>query len=234
MIIKVMRGRRWWILRGAMKRGAICWQMPSRSAKSGAFSTSAAARDRNFCRLRKNLAHFVSAWTSRRNSAWSAVKSPRFSDAPEKIIFARSAGENLPFADASFDAVLCRVALPYMHNAQAIAEVSRVLRTGGVYLLKIHAPAFYFGMIRERAKTLSAKQIAYPLICLAGGMFRRITGRQLQNGLWRGKEVFQTRQSLRSELAKNNLRIEKELADTNLQTPSFLIVKDDVKLKVEE
>ena len=149
-----------------------------------------------------------------------------FSDEPEKIRFARSAGENLPFADASFDAVLCRVALPYMHNARAIAEVARVLRTGGVYLLKIHAPAFYFGMIRERAKTLSAKQLAYPLICLAGGTFRRVTGRQLQNGLWRGKEVFQTRESLRGELTKNNLRIERELADTNAQTPSFLIVKD--------
>ena len=150
----------------------------------------------------------------------------RVADAPEKIKFVRSAGENLPFADASFDVVLCRVALPYMHNARAIAEVGRVLRGGGVYLLKIHAPAFYFGMIRKRAKTLSAKQLAYPLICLAGGTFRRITGRQLQNGLWRGKEVFQTRRSLHDDLAKNNLRIESELADTNQQTPSFLIVKD--------
>ena len=148
-----------------------------------------------------------------------------FADEPEKLNFARSAGENLPFADASFDAVLCRVALPYMHNARAIAEVARVLRSGGVYLLKIHAPAFYFGMIRERAKTFNAKQVAYPLICLAGGAIHRVTGKQMQTGIWRGKEVFQTRKSLETELARNGLRIERELADTNSQTPSFLIEK---------
>ncbi len=144
----------------------------------------------------------------------------------EKTSFARSKGEELPFADESFDVVLCRVALPYMNNRQTIAEIARILKPNGVFLLKIHAPAFYLGMIRERLPKLSLKQIAYPLICLMGGTFHLLTGRQLQKGFWQGKEVFQTRGFLRRECEKNGLRIERELADTNIQTPSFVIIKN--------
>jgi ubiquinone/menaquinone biosynthesis C-methylase UbiE len=140
--------------------------------------------------------------------------------------FARSKGEELPFADESFDVVLCRVALPYMNNRQTIAEIARILKPKGVFLLKIHAPPFYLVMIRERLPKLSVKQLAYPLICLTGSVWHLLTGRQLQNGFWKGKEVFQTRGFLRRECEKNNLRIERELPDTNIQTPSFVIVKN--------
>jgi len=143
----------------------------------------------------------------------------------KRAAFVRSRGETLPFADASFDVVLCRVALPYMNNRQAIAEIARVLKPGGVLLLKTHAPAFYFGMIRERLKLLSARQIAYPLICLAASCWHLLTGRQLQKGFWKGKEIFQTRAFLEKEFAKNNLQIKGFLADDNAQTPSFVVVK---------
>lgn len=144
----------------------------------------------------------------------------------ERTDFARSKGEELPFADKSFDVILCRVALPYMNNRQTIAEIARILKPNGVFLLKIHAPAFYLGMIRERLPKLSLKQIAYPLICLTGGTFHLLTGKQLQKGFWQGKEVFQTRGFLRRECEKNGLSIKRELADTNIQTPSFVIIKN--------
>ncbi len=147
-------------------------------------------------------------------------------DSSQKVAFVRTNGARLPFADESFDVVLCQVALPYMNNRQTIAEVARILRPQGVFLLKIHAPAFYFGMIGERLKTLNLKQIAYPLICLAGSFWHSLTGKQLEKGFWRGKEVFQTRAFLKNEFSKNNLRIERELADTNKQTPSFYIVRN--------
>ena len=142
-----------------------------------------------------------------------------------RMAFVRSPGEDLPFADESFDVVLCRIALPYMNNRRALAEVARVMRPGGVFLLKTHAPPFYFGMIRRRLKTLSAKQIAYPLICLASGTFHLLTGRQLQKGFWRGKEVFQTEGFIRRECARNGLEVTGFLADTNPETPSFVIKK---------
>ena len=146
-------------------------------------------------------------------------------DLKNRTAFVRSVGEQMPFADASFDVVLCRVALPYMDNRQTIAEVARVLKPNGIFLLKIHAPAFYFSLLKSRVKTLNPKQIAYPLICLAGSCWHQLTGKQLTQGFWAGKEIFQTDAFLRSECAKNDLRIEHELPDTNRQTPSFYIVK---------
>lgn len=143
-----------------------------------------------------------------------------------RFAFVRSFGEKLPFAGESFDVVLCRVALPYMNNRETIAEIARVMRSGGVFFLKTHAPAFYFGMIRQRIKTLNPKQIAYPLICLAGGAFHSLTGRQLLDGFWKGKEVFQTRRFIEKECARNNLSVEGFLSDTNPETPSFVIVKN--------
>lgn len=134
-------------------------------------------------------------------------------------------GEDLPFEDESFDVVICRVALPYMENRKAIAEMARVMRPHGKLFLKTHAPAFYFGMLRERIKLLNPKQLAYPLICLTGGTLNLLTGKQPQGGIWNGKEVFQTRGFLEQEFKKNKLRIVRELVDSNSQTPSYLIEK---------
>lgn len=143
----------------------------------------------------------------------------------ERVNFVRAAGEVLPFADKSFDAVLCRVSIPYMNNKMAIAEVARVLKKDGVYLLKTHAPPFYFQMIKERVKTLNPKQVAYPVICLTAGIWHSATGKQLENGIWRGKEIYQTRAFLEKEFSENGMKIEKELADTNPQSPSYFVVK---------
>lgn len=85
---------------------------------------------------------------------------------------------------------------------------------------------FYFGMLPRRAKTLNPKQIAYPLICMANGIWHSITGNQLQEGFWEGKEVFQTKRFLEKEFAKQNMKIEGTLPDDNVQSPSFLIRKN--------
>ena len=143
-----------------------------------------------------------------------------------RTAFVRATGERMPFADTSFEVVLCRVALPYMHNRRTFSEVARVLKPNGVFLLKTHAPAFYFALLKDRLKTLRPKQIAYPLICLAGGLWHQTTGRQMMKGFWAGKEVYQTKRFVERECAANNLRVERELADTNAQTPSFVIVKN--------
>jgi ubiquinone/menaquinone biosynthesis C-methylase UbiE len=143
----------------------------------------------------------------------------------EKAAFVRSRGEDLPFADASFEVVLCRVSLPYMDNRRTLAEISRVLRRGGVLLLKTHTPGFYVEMIFERLKTRSLRQVVYPLICLIASGWHLFTGRQLQKGFWQGKEIFQTRSFLEKEFAKNNLKIKGFLTDNNPRTPSFIVVK---------
>ena len=143
----------------------------------------------------------------------------------KRVVFVRACGEKLPFADGSFDLLLCRLALPYMDNREAIAEFARVLRPEGVVLLKTHAPAFYFGMLQRRWKKFSLRQIAYPLICLAGGAWHLVSGRQPRDGFWKGKEVFQTKGFLEREFSKNNLSLKSHLPDTNVQTPSFVVEK---------
>ncbi len=140
-------------------------------------------------------------------------------------VFLRGIGEELPFADESFDVVICWVALPYMDNHQALSEMARVLRPNGKFFLKIHAPLFYWGMIKERAKTLNPKQLAYPLICLTGGTISRIRGKHPSGNFWKGKEIYQTRKSLSVALEKRGLKIVKELPGSNDGTPSFLIEK---------
>ena len=143
----------------------------------------------------------------------------------DRTAFARSTGENLPFAKESFDIVICRLALPYMDNNAALSEFARVLQPKGAILLKIHAPSFYFAMIQERAKTLSLRLLAYPLICLANGFLYHITEKQPSGKFWQGKEVYQTRKLLEKRLQKLGMRIEGELPDTNIQAPSFIIRK---------
>lgn len=139
--------------------------------------------------------------------------------------FVRSRGERLPFADESFDVVLCRVALPYMDNRKTISEISRVLRPQGKFFLKTHAPLFYFGMMKKRFSSFNAKQMAYPVICLTAGALNLLTGKHPAGKFWQGKEVFQTDGFLKREFAKNGLRLIKEMADSNLESKSFLIEK---------
>ena len=55
-----------------------------------------------------------------------------------RVRFVRAAGEALPFAAASFDLVVSRVALPYMDLPVALAEMRRVLRAGGRLWLALH------------------------------------------------------------------------------------------------
>ena len=54
------------------------------------------------------------------------------------IHFVCAKGESLPFDNATFDLVVCRIALPYMHFSTAISEMARVLRTGGDIWLVFH------------------------------------------------------------------------------------------------
>lgn len=144
----------------------------------------------------------------------------------ENIAFARSMGEDLPFADESFDVILCRIAITLMNNQKAIAEVSRILRPGGVFLLKTHSPQFYLGMIKQRFSSLSPRQLAYPLISLAGGTFQMITGKYPAIDFWKGREVFQTKRTLERELRKHSMEIKRLMPDTNTEAPSYYIVKN--------
>jgi hypothetical protein len=130
--------------------------------------------------------------------------------------FTRSLCEHLPFADGSFDVVCARRLAVYGSTADDCGN-RQSSATGRSFSVKNSRAAFYLGMIRQRWKSFSPKQIAYPLICLAGGTWHLLTGKQLRDGFWKGKEVYQTRGFLEREFEKNNLRIVGFLSDTNVE-----------------
>lgn len=142
-----------------------------------------------------------------------------------RVRFIYGTAEALPFESASFDLVQCGLALPYMDNARAIDEIGRVLRPGGVLLLKIHHARYYLrdlwrGLLSGRLLTM-----VHASRVLAVGAIYHLTGRQTDTRLL-GNETFQTRWLLRRELSRRGLYIERERIDSNRRTPAFVISKE--------
>ena len=141
-----------------------------------------------------------------------------------QIAFMRATAEALPFADASFEAVICRLALPYMDNRLALSEMSRVLAPGGVLLLKIHHARYYWGKWRAAVRQANWLSAIHAVRVLIAGTIYGVRGRQVKTKLI-SRETFQTRRMLERELSNLKLEIVGELRDTNPATPSFCISK---------
>jgi ubiquinone/menaquinone biosynthesis C-methylase UbiE len=148
-------------------------------------------------------------------------------EAPDaRVAFARAAAEHLPFCAASFDVVICRLALPYTDNARALGEMSRVLRPGGVLLLKFQHARYYFAKLRDGLLAGDLKSAVHACRALGAGAVYHLTGVQPRGGLI-GKETFQTRRLLERELRRHGMEIRRTLADSVPAAPSLVIEKRD-------
>jgi len=146
-------------------------------------------------------------------------------DAPRAHIdFLRCDAEDLPFPSGAFDVVVCRLALPYTHNARALAEVSRVLRPGGKYFLKISGVRWYLMELKQAIKERKVLSMIHASRVLIAGAIYHVTRRQ---PLWRipSRETFQTKWLISRELRRHGLSIQSETPDSNPVTPSFVIIK---------
>ncbi len=139
-----------------------------------------------------------------------------------RVNFARAAAEVLPFADATFDVCICRLALPYTDNARVIAELARVLRPGGLLLLKIHHARYYAAKLWRGLRSGQVLSAVHAARVLAAGSIYRLTGRQPRSRI-PSRETFQTLGMLSRELERCQLDVVREMPDTNSLTPSFLI-----------
>ena len=145
---------------------------------------------------------------------------------PGHIAFLRAGAESLPFSSAAFDVVICRLALPYTDNRAALAEIARVLRPGGAFVLKFHHARYYTSKLSDAISTRRLKPAIHACRVLTAGMVYYLTGRQHRNRIL-GAETFQTRALLRRELARHGLTIERELPDSVPAAPSLLIRRAD-------
>jgi SAM-dependent methyltransferase len=142
-----------------------------------------------------------------------------------RVTFVRASAERLPFGDASFDLIICRLALPYTRNADALAEMARLLRPGGVLLLKFHHARYYTLKFREAVAARRPRPALHALRVLGAGLVYHITGSQPRGGLT-GGETFQTMWMLRRELGRLGLRVRRPLPDSVPAAPSLLIEQE--------
>jgi ubiquinone/menaquinone biosynthesis C-methylase UbiE len=89
-------------------------------------------------------------------------------------------GEALPFADASFEVVISRVAVPYMHIPTAVTEIARVLTPGGHLWLTLHPFQMVFDFLQRAIQSGNAKSMIYFSYALLNGAAFHCFGK-----LWR-------------------------------------------------
>lgn len=106
--------------------------------------------------------------------------------------FARASGDQLPFADGSFDLVCSRVSLPYMHVPRAIGEMRRVLRPGGRVWLTLHPVSRTW---RELGRAITRRQprdVVFRLYVMGNGALLHLFGRSIPFFANGRHESFQT------------------------------------------
>ena len=146
----------------------------------------------------------------------------RESGLESKVAFACAMAEALPFRSASFDLVICRLALPYTDNARAIAEMARVLSVEGRLLLKIHHAKYYWQKLRRGFLARDIFSMVHSARVLVAGSIYHLTRRQIRSALL-SAETFQTERLLRYEFKRCGLEIERLMPSSNPATPFFLV-----------
>lgn len=119
------------------------------------------------------------------------------------ICFVCARAESLPFQSEYFDFVFSRVALPYMQVHQSVAEIWRVLKTGGRIWLVLHP---YSMVLKETLGALRRLQIRRLVVCLyviANGIALNSVGKEFHLPFRKGYyESFQTINGIRKLLRK--------------------------------
>jgi ubiquinone/menaquinone biosynthesis C-methylase UbiE len=119
------------------------------------------------------------------------------------IQFARASGEQLPFADRSFDMVIARVSLPWMHMPSALREVFRVLDHGGCIWISLVDLSAALSHLVTAIRGRNLKNVVYRLYVLINGAAFHLTGKQFRFPFRRQRcESFQTSEGVRRFLSR--------------------------------
>lgn len=112
--------------------------------------------------------------------------------------------EALPFVDASFDAIVCCVVIPYTDQRLAVREWARVLRPGGLVNATYHGPGY--GIHYLLAPPQGYKSRFYGARMLANTATYAVTGRRIPGFL--GDTLCQTDTAMRGAAEACGLRVE--------------------------
>ena len=119
------------------------------------------------------------------------------------VQFSAASGEHLPFAAGSFDLVFSRVALPYMNIPEALREIDRVLRPGGMVWFSLHPPRFALRAMSRAIRNRSVRGSVYPVYTLFNGVALHLFNRQMRWPFGRRRfESNQTAAGMRRALAR--------------------------------
>ena len=141
-----------------------------------------------------------------------------------RMVFVQAQAEHLPCRSSSFDLVICRLVLPYTSNANALAEMARVLREGGMIVLQFHHARFYVWELIRAIRHFKVRAAVHNLVVLVAGATYWATGAQPRTAFV--AEVFQTVGTLKRELARHGLQLREVLPNSNPSTPSVIVLKE--------
>jgi ubiquinone/menaquinone biosynthesis C-methylase UbiE len=135
--------------------------------------------------------------------------------------FRLSRAEALPFSDASFDAAISCVALPYMDIPLVLRESARVLRTSGVLYISVHSWDFLRSLWCTQSPNLAGRVFrAYVTINgLSLHYFGKVFPYPLRPSLM---ESFQTERGLRRSLESAGFR---QITKLSRRVPSYSAIR---------
>lgn len=130
-----------------------------------------------------------------------------------QIHFVRAGGEALPFAAQTFDVVISRVAIPYMHIPTALAEIARVLKPGGHIWFTLHSSALTRKWLWNALRSGNVKGVIYQSYAVLNGLLLHWFGNQIRFPLNRARcESFQTTRGITRALQTAGfVRVQTEL-----------------------
>ena len=129
---------------------------------------------------------------------------------------ARAYAEHLPFADDTFDGIICKVVLALTREDEAISEMARVVKRNGKLYLAFQGSGYYFRYVVLG----SWKHRVYGLRTLVNTWWWAITHRRLPGFI--GDTIYQSPSRLRRYYKANGLEIDSWRQKCFLGFPVFI------------
>ena len=127
--------------------------------------------------------------------------------------------EALPFSDATFDAVVCSVVVPYTDQRMAVSEWARVLRPAGIVNATYHGPGY--GVHYLLAPPEGWRSRFYGARMLVNTAVYTVTGRRMSGFV--GDTLCQTDGAMRRCSHASGLRVEiSQVLDRALGVPRII------------